>query len=222
MDVILGCEESQVICKAFRARGHNAFSCDLKECSGGHPEWHLKMDIFEAIASRNWDMMIAHPPCTYLTVTANKWLKDQPARKSGALVGEERRRAREKAIQFFKDLFNCRIPRVCLENPVGVMSNWMQPSQIIQPMYFGHNEPKKTCLWLKRLPRLHPTFDLQIDPVTHKLIVPEGEYHLTKSGKRLPLWYAYADKSKGQEARATIRSRTFQGIADAMADQWNF
>lgn len=212
MRVLLGCEESQEVCKAFRARGHEAFSCDLKPCSGGHPEWHLQMDVFEAIESRYWDMAIFFPDCTYLTVTANKWLKDQPERKSGALVGAKRREARNKAILFFKNLATRQdIERIAVENPIGCMSTEFQkPSQIIQPYQFGHREQKKTCLWLKGLPLLVPT----------NIVEPEP-YHITASGKTMPRWYAYADKSKGQAKRAEIRSRTFPGIALAMAEQWS-
>jgi hypothetical protein len=209
MIVLIGCEESQEICLAFRAAGHEAYSNDLKSCSGTHPEWHIQGDVFEAIKLLKPDLAIFHPPCTYLTVTANKWLKDQPARKSGALIGEARREARREAIAFFMKLANAPINKIAIENPVGCMSTvWRKPDQIIQPFQFGHKEPKKTCLWLKGLP-----------PLKHTEIV-EPEYHTTKSGKRLPKWYAYADKSQGQAARATIRSKTFPGIAKAMAEQW--
>lgn len=210
MVVLIGCEESQAICIEFRKLGHEAYSCDLKPCSGGHPEWHIQGDLFEAIDSSKWDLGIFHPTCTFLTVTANKWLKDQPKRKSGALVGAERREARAEAIKFFIRIANADIERICIENPVGCMSSeWRKPDQIIQPFQFGHKEPKKTCLWLKNLPLLVPT----------KIVEPE--YHLTQSGKRLPKWYAYADKSKGQAHRAEIRSKTFEGIAKAMAAQWS-
>jgi hypothetical protein len=210
MKVLIGCEESQTVCKAFRDKGHEAYSCDLKPCSGGHPEWHLQMDIFEAINLKKWDMLICFPDCTYLTVTANKWLKDQPERKSGALVGDARRQARKQAIDFFIALSNVEIPKIAIENPVGCMSTeYRRPDQIIQPFQFGHPEQKKTCLWLKWLPNLVPT----------NIVEPEP-YHVTKSGKTMPRWYAYADKSKGQKHRAEIRSKTFSGIANAMAEQW--
>lgn len=222
--VIVGCEESQRVTMALRAKGIEAYSCDILPCSGGHPEYHLQMDVFEAIKAGElqmqsgkiifipkWDAGIFFPDCTYLTVTANKWLKDQPERPSGALVGAARREARENAIQFFKDLYNSNIPLIGMENPVGVMSSvFKKPSQIVTPMQFGHPEPKKTCIWLRgRLPKLQ---------ATHEGVEPE--YHTTKTGKRIPKWYAYADKSKGQKERAKIRSKTFQGIADAMANQW--
>jgi len=232
MRILVGCEESQAVTIAFRELGHEAYSCDLLPCSGGHPEWHIQMDILRVINGPGhksgyvgnlltqartgvfidkWDMGIFFPDCTYLTVTANKWLKDQPERKSGALVGQKRRDAREKAIKFFIDLYECDIPKIAMENPVGCISSvYRKPDQIITPMEFGHPEPKKTCLWLKGLPLLRPT---------HFGIEPE--YHITESGKRLPKWYAYADKSKGQRERAKIRSKTFNGIAKAMADQWS-
>lgn len=224
MKILLGCEESQTVCIAFRILGIEAYSCDILPCSGGHPEWHLQMDVFQAINAGElktqdgntvfidkWTMGIFFPDCTYLTVTANKWYKDQPPRKSGALVGSERRKAREEAIEFFKKLYNSNIDLVAMENPIGIISTvFRKPDQIITPNQFGHKEPKKTCIWLKGgLPLLKPT------------CIVEPEYHTTESGKRMPKWYAYADKSKGQKERAKIRSKTFQGIADAMADQWS-
>jgi hypothetical protein len=211
MKILIGCEESQTICKAFREKGYEAYSCDLKPCSGGHPEWHLQMDVFKAIAMRGWGMAIFNPDCTYITVTANKWLKDQPARESGALVGAERREARDQAIRFVEALWLCDIPVKVIENPVGCLSTRSilgKPTQIVQPYEYGHPEPKKTCLWISGLPNLVPTQ------------IVEPEYHTTESGKRLPRWYAYADKSKGQAHRAEIRSKTFPGIAKAMAEQW--
>jgi len=230
--ILIGCEKSQAVCLEFRKRGFEAYSCDIQPCSGGHPEWHLQMDIFKAInggsstilpgnvlkaqdgsevyIGNGWDAAIFFPDCTYLTVTGNKWLKDQPERKSGALVGQARRQARADAYEFFMALWNCGIPKIAMENPIGVMSTlWRKPDQIITPMMFGHVEPKKTCLWLKGFPKLKHT---------HTGIEPE--YHTTQSGKRMPKWYAYADKSKGQKERANIRSKTFSGIAEAMGDQW--
>lgn len=222
MNVLIGCEESQAICKAFRERGHEAYSCDLKPCSGGEPDWHIQADIFtvingghfvtqsgKSIYIEKWHLAVFNPDCTYLTVTANKWLKDQPERASGALVGQARRDARRHAIDFFVKLATCKIDMIAVENPVGcISSEWRKPNQIIQPFEFGHPEPKKTCLWLKNLPLLRGT----------ELVEPD--YHTTASGKRMPRWYAYADKSKGQAHRAELRSKTFPGIAKAMADQW--
>lgn len=224
INILVGCEESQAVTIELRKLGFNAYSCDIQECSGGHPEWHLRMDVFEAIKGgtfgglghnnvvhiNKWHAAIFFPDCTYLTVTGNKWMKDQPPRKSGALVGAARRQAREQAVQFFLNLYNSDIDYVALENPVGVMSTYFRPpDQIINPYQFGHPEPKKTCLWVKGLPLLKPTN-----------IVEQEAYHVTKSGKNLPKWYAYADKSKGQKERAKIRSKTFPGIAQAMAEQY--
>lgn len=229
MKIIVGCEESQAVTIEFRKLGLEAYSCDLQECSGGHPEWHIKGDLLRYLPEPGkmlnkqvwfqngdrkfidkWDAGIFFPDCTFLTVTANKWYKDQPPRKSGALVGQARRDAREKAIEFFIKLYESGIEHIAMENPIGVISSvYRKPDQVVTPMEFGHPEPKKTCLWLKNLPLLKPThFDI------------EPEYHTTASGKRMPKWYAYADKSQGQKERAKIRSKTFSGIAEAMASQW--
>lgn len=195
MRILVGCEESQEVTKALRELGHEAFSCDLQECSGGHPEWHYQCDVFEAITF-GWDMAIFFPTCTYLTISANKWYKDQPPRKSGTLVGQERRDARVEAIEFFMKLYNCAIPKIAIENPIGVMSSeFRKPDQVLQPWMFGHGETKATCLWLKGLPKLMPTN------------IVEGREQILH---RLP-------KTKD---RAKLRSKTYPGIAKAMADQW--
>ncbi len=205
MRVLVGCEQSGIVRDAFIKLGHDAMSCDLKPANGNH----FQGSIFEIPDIESFDLAIIHPPCTYLCVTANKWLKDQPPRKSGALVGEERRQAVRAAHDFFISCWHLPIKRMCIENPIGVMSSlWMKPDQIIQPYQFGHPEPKKTCLWLRNLPLLKPTN------------IIEPEYHITKSGLKVPKWFFYADKSKGQAHRAEIRSRTFTGIADAMANQF--
>lgn len=204
MLVLVGCEKSQAVTKALRKLGVEAYSCDIQPTDGGHPEWHLQMDVFEAIASREWSMGIFFPTCTYLTVSANKWYKDQPARKSGALVGAERRAAREEAVDFFMRLYNCGIPKVAIENPIGVMSSrFRKPSQVLQPWMFGHPERKATCLWLRGLPKLVETENVREE----MLKLPKKEQH------RLHYLPKTAD-------RWQTRSRTFQGIADAMATQW--
>lgn len=155
------------------------------------------MSIFEALKLKKWDLMIAHPPCTYLTISANKWYKDQPPRLSGALVGAERRQAREEAIEFFMSLAHADVPRIALENPVCIMSSrWRKPDQVLQPWMFGHGETKATCLWLKNLPTLRPT-----------CIVEGREQRL----HNLP----------PSPDRAKLRSKTFEGIASAMAEQWS-
>ena len=194
--ILIGCEESQEVTKAFRALGHNAFSCDLQRCSGGHPEWHLQIDVFDAIKLRKWDMGIFFPTCTFLCISANKWYKDQPKRKSGTLVGVERRAARVEAIRFFMDLYDCEIPLIAIENPIGVISSeFRKPDQVLQPWMFGHGETKATCLWLRELPKLIPT-----DVVDGR----EQRLHLLSK----------------TDDRAKIRSKTYPGIAKAMAEQW--
>lgn len=209
MRILLGCEESQAVCIELRKLGHEAYSCDLLPCSGGHPEWHLQMDVFEAIKLYQWDIGIFFPPCTYLTISANKWYKDQPPRKSGTLVGKERRLARIEAIEFFMKLYNCGIPKIAIENPVGIMSSgWRKPDQIINPYEFGDPYEKKTCLWLKGLPKLKPT----------NIVEPPKRTEF-KSGKTMPSWYADTWKLPKEE-RAKLRSKTFEGIAKAMAMQW--
>ena len=198
MIILVGCEESQEVTKALRELGHEAYSCDLQECSGNKPEWHLQMDVFEAIKLKKWDMAIFFPTCIYLTISANKWYKDQPPRKSGTLVGEERRNARIEAIKFFMDLYNCGIPKIAIENPIGVMSSeFRKPDQIIQPWQFGHCETKATCLWLKNLPKLEPTNIVE--------------------GREQKIWRLPPSKD-----RAKLRSKTYPGIAKAMAEQWGF
>jgi len=194
--ILVCCEESQAVTKAFREQGHEAYSNDIQECSGGHPEWHLQMDALKALKLKKWDLVIAHPPCTYLTISANKWYKDQPARKSGALVGAKRRQAREEAIEFFMEFVNADVPRMVIENPICVMSTrYAKPNQIIQPWMFGHGETKATCLWIKRLPNLEPTDVVE--------------------GRKQAIWEMppSADRTK-------LRSKTYEGVAKAMVEQW--
>lgn len=204
--VLLGCEESQEGCKAFRKRKHIAYSCDLKPCSGGHPEWHLQMDVFDAVKylikkHGRIDIAIFFPDCTFLTVSANKWLKDQAPLKSGKLVGKERRAAQRSGLQFVIDLSNLKISRIAIENPIGTLSTaWRKPDQVIQPTQFGHNETKATCLWLKNLPLLKPTN-----------IIPLEEKRRQKSR---------IHKMPPSDKRSEERSKSYLGIMDAMADQW--
>ena len=217
MKILVGCEESQTICKAFRALGHEAFSCDLLPESGGHPEWHLQMDIFEAIKLKDWDLLVAHPPCTFLAGSAVQWLS-HPEDKE--LPFEDRRphpkyptRRQDMldSVEFVKALYNCSIPRVAIENPVGLLSSkFRKPDQIIQPYMFGDEATKTTCLWLRNVPNLKPTH-----------IVGKGDRVTFKSGKSHPKWYADAlANAKTKQERQTLRSKTFQGIANAIADQW--
>lgn len=207
IDIIVGCEESQVVAMALRARGFNASSCDLKPCSGGNPQYHFQEDIFKLLARKKFHAGIFHPDCTYLSNTGNKWLKDQPPRPSGALVGAERREARAKAIQFVKDLYAFDMD-LAIENPIGCLSTeWMKPTQIVSPHYFGDPHSKGTCLWLKGFPKLVPTN------------IVEPEMYVYANGKKDPMWHFISMKMKEPE-RSRFRSQTFPGIAAAWANQW--
>lgn len=233
MNILVACEESQEVCKELRKRGHRAFSCDIQDCSGGHPEWHIKDDVTKLVNGNcefrlqdgssdrqegRWDMLICFPPCTHLAV-------------SGAPHFEKKRadgRQRE-GIEFFCLFLNADCDKVAIENPIGIISGdyvkqWFpdlsekyglprKPSQIIQPWFWGDNEPKSTCLWLKGLPCLVPD-------VTEE---PEMEYiewidKKTGKKKRQAKWFFDALKSGAD--RAKIRSKTFHGVAVAMATQW--
>ena len=146
MKVLVACEESQAVTIELRKLGHEAYSCDIQEQSGGHPEWHLQCDVL-SILNNKWDMVIAFPPCTHLCVSGARWFKEKQA--------DGRQQA---AIDFFMEFVNCNANKVAIENPVGIMSNiYRKPDQIIQPWMFGHGETKATCLWLKNLPPLYPT-----------------------------------------------------------------
>lgn len=203
MRVFVGCEESQAVTKELRELGHEAYSCDLLPCSGGHPEWHLQQDIFEVI-DKGWDALICFPPCTDLAVSGARHFERKIADGS-----------QQKSIEFFMALVNCNIPKIAIENPIGIMSKvWRKPDQIIQPWQFGDKAQKSTCLWLKGLPKLVPTN-----------IVEKGEFFefTSKKGlkKRMPMWYYKAlQEAKTPEQRRTLRSKTFPGIAKAMAEQW--
>lgn len=214
MRIALLCECSGRLRDLFIKEGHEAISCDLKESETPGP--HHQGDMFDFILSKPdgyFDLGIAHPPCTYLTVTANKWLKDQPERKSGALVGEARRVAQKDGIDLFMRVVGLHKKfkkGFAIENPVGIMSTvYRKPDQIITPLQFGSNEPKKTCLWLYGLPLLEST---------HKR--RKGEYYNFKSGKRMARWYVMARRTDDNDLSSTTRSRTFEGIAAAMVDQW--
>jgi len=216
MKILVACEESQTITKEFRALGHEAYSCDILPCSGGHPEWHLQGDVFNFI-NNEWDLMVAHPPCTYLTVTGNKWFfhpddKDLPINKRRPHPRFPNRiTQREEALDFFIKLMNAPIEKIAIENPIGIVSSrYRKPNQIIQPYQFGDEATKTTCLWLKNLPNL-----------VHTNVVGKGERTIYASGKSHPKWYAdAATKSKTQQERMTLRSKTFKGIAQAIAYQW--
>ena len=201
--VLLACEESQTVMKAFRNLGHDAYSCDIIPCSGGFPQYHLQQDVIPLL-NENWDLVIAFPPCTYLTISANKWYKDQPKRKSGTLVGAERRKARKDASRFFMEFTKLKC-KWAIENPIGVMSSlYRKPDQVIQPWMFGHLEQKATCLWLNNLPKL-----IETNNVKNQMIG-------FSDGERQKLHYLSPSKD-----RAMLRSKTFEGVASAMANQWS-
>lgn len=204
MKVLVACEESQAVCNEFRKLGHEAYSCDIVPCSGGHPEWHLQQDVLPLLKEK-WDMIIAFPPCTYLTVTGNRWFNiDRYGEKA-----IQRHKDRKEAIDFFMAFANADCERIAIENPVGIMSSeWRKPNQIINPWQFGDAFEKKTCLWLKGLPELTPTNIVEIPPRKK-----------FDSGKSMPSWYAEAWHLPKEE-RAKLRSKTFPGIARAMAEQW--
>lgn len=203
MRVLVACEFSQIVTRAFRERGHEAFSCDILPTEG-NPEWHIQDDIANHLKRKPhnwWDMMIAFPPCTHLCVSGARWFKDK--------INEQ-----DKALEFVYMLMEADIDRICIENPVGVISTRIRrPDQIIQPYHFGDPFQKTTCIWLKNLPRLIPThydaplFDKKVD---------KGEFMVTRSGKRFAAWYNIGPGPNRQK----IRSKTFPGIAAAMADQW--
>lgn len=184
MRILVACEESQAVTKELRRLGHEAFSCDIQECSGGHPEWHLQQDVIPLL-SEKWDMIIAFPPCTDLAVSGARYFAKKRA------DGRQQR-----SIEFFMQFVNADCPKVAIENPIGIMSShYRKPDQIVQPWQFGHGETKATCLWLKGLPKLMPTNIV--------------------GGREQRVWRM----APGPE-RAKMRSKTFPGIARAMAEQW--
>lgn len=220
MKVLVACEESQRVTIELRKLGNEAYSCDLLDCSGNHPEWHIKKDvtlllngncIFSTVdgveheIAGKWDMIIAFPPCTYLTVTGNRWFNYEKYGDKAI----QRMLDRNDAIKFFMTIANADCDKIAIENPVGVMSTkWRKPDQIIEPFEYGDAYEKRTCLWLKGLPNLVPTKIVEI-PDRIKF----------KSGKTMAKWYVEAGNLT-KEQRALVRSKTFPGIAKAMADQW--
>jgi hypothetical protein len=211
MRILVGCEESQAVTIELRKLGHEAYSCDLLPCSGGHPEWHLQMDVMKAIGMGPWDMGIFFPDCTYLTCSAEWAYKDGPYHqkvKPGTLVGKDRVQARINAASFFMDLYLCEIPKVAIENPIGIMSTaFRKPDQIIQPYMFGDDASKSTCLWLKGLPKIEL-----------------GEYVQPRMVNGKKKWSNQTDSGQNKLPpsldRAMLRSKTFPGIAKSMANQW--
>ena len=210
-EILIACEESQAITKAFRKLGYNAYSCDLLPSSGGHPEWHIQGDAIAEAYSGKYDMMIAHPPCTYLAVSGARWLYNKDGSRN-----EERYENQAEALDFVQQLMNAPIEHIAIENPISVISSHIRkPDQIVHPYMFGDKASKSTCLWLKNIPKLIPTD-----------IVEKGEFveWIGKNGKkkRQPKWYYDAlAKAKNPEERRTLRSKTFQGMADAIASQWS-
>lgn len=208
MKVLIACEESQTVCKAFRELGHEAYSNDIIECSGGHPEWHLQMDCFEAIKLMDWDLMIAHPPCTHLAVSGAKHFKIK--REDGR---------QNDAINFFLKLYRSDVDRIAIENPVGIMSSHLRkPDQIIQPYYFGDAERKTTCLWLKRLPKL--VYNKEITLFEDQITCVDIKYHETKTGNKYTNIHNGMGFGWNTPECKKARSVTFPGIARAMAEQW--
>lgn len=197
MRVLVACEESQAVCKAFRERGHEAYSCDLQECSGGHPEWHIQGDALAEIAKEGWDLIIAHPPCTHLAVSGARWFPEK-----------QRDFRQQKAVVFFMQMIYANAEKVAVENPIGIMSKcYRKPDQIIQPYEYGHPFRKSTCLWLKNLKKLEPT----------NIVEPELVSYICKDGKKVTF---SADYGGGDKTASTRRSKTYEGIAKAMAEQW--
>lgn len=241
LNILIACEESQACCRAFRALGHNAYSCDLYDCSGTifgtdkadpHPEWHFNHDVTtvldksnltlqdgsQAIIEGDWDIMIGHPPCTYLAVSGAQWYyhpddKDKPFNERRPHPRYPNRvKDRENGANFFLFLASAAVKRIAIENPVGIMSTrWRKPDQAVQPYMFGDPYSKNTCLWIKNLRPLHPS----------KPTDDQGERIYFGSGKSQPKWYSDGfTKTKTPEERQKWRSKTFPGIARAIAEQW--
>lgn len=229
LNVLIACEESQAICIEMRKLGHNAFSCDIQDCSGGHPEWHIMQDVLpllngnckfvtrggqEHVIEGKWDMIIAHPPCTFLTVTGNRWFNVER-------YGEQavhRLKQREKAIEFFMAFANADCPRIIIENPIGIMSTvWRKPNQIVHPWEYALTEEEKTekntCLWTKGVSNLVPLHKEKPELAYHEWVTPDGKK------KRQTLWY-YNTRCLPHAQRALAASKTFPGIAKAIAEQW--
>lgn len=210
MKVLVACEESQEVCKAFRARGHEAYSCDIQPCSGGHPEWHIQDNVLKHL--EGWDLIIAHPPCTYLTVAGNRYFSIERY----GIKAIKRMEQRREAVEFFMEIAGAACDHIAIENPVGYMNTYYRkPDQIIQPWQFGHPVSKKTCLWLKNLPMLVPT----------NIVEPEIIHSKGKSGGYSgPSWIVRDENGKilpyGDPRVAKARSKTYSGIAAAMAEQW--
>lgn len=191
MKILIACEESGIVTKEFRLLGHEAYSCDILATSGKHPEWHIQCDV-TPLLKEQWDMIIAFPLCTHLAVSGARHFKQK--REDGR---------QQQGIDFFMQFTQLSCPKIAIENPVGIMSTiWRKPDQIINPWQFGDAFSKKTCLWLKGLPKLTPT-----------QIVDKGDLADYKNGYRMQQWITKPDSK--------ARSKTFKGIAKAMAGQWS-
>ncbi len=199
MKVLIACEESQAVCIEFRKLGHEAYSCDIEPCSGGHPEWHLQQDVREVL-KQDWDMIIAHPPCTYFANCGLHYLKTKP----------ERQAQLDNAFELLLSIWNSECKKIAIENPNGWLNtNWMKPTQTIQPHMFGHKELKTTSLWLKGLDKLIDTNNVgKPDPIG---------FVIRKSGPKKGQKYNYYWR---QGKNAKERSKTFTGVAKAMSEQW--
>lgn len=202
MKILVACEESQRVTIAFRAKGHEAYSCDIQECSGGHPEWHIRANALELLKIK-WDMIIAFPPCTYLTNASSVRL-----RVNGEIIQERMEKAIE-AKKFFLEFYNADCPKIAIENPTPGKIHELPPyNQAIQPWMFGHAYTKRTCLWLKGLPKLEPT------KIITKGITPWVNGGCKDANGN------YRKFQDRKERDPKTRSKTFPGIAAAMADQW--
>lgn len=201
MRVLVACEESQEVCKAFRAKGHEAYSCDIQECSGGHPEWHIQGDVLPLLKEK-WDLIIAHPPCTYMSKAGARFMY-----LTAGNVNQERLEKALQAKEFFMQFMNADCDKICIENPTPLkIVGLPKESQVIQPYQFGHPYSKRTLLWLKGLPELKPTNILT--EYTPYLPSNTGGFARGKGG------------SRGVAHNAKDASKTFGGIARAMAEQW--
>ena len=201
MKILVACEESQAVTKRLRKRGHEAYSCDIIPCSGGHPEWHLQQDVLPLLDD-GWDMIIAFPPCTDLAVSGARWFPGKIADGS-----------QQRSIDFFMAIANADCPKIVIENPVGIMSTkWRKPDQIVQPWMWGDMATKTTCLWLKGVDKLVPK-------ITEE---PDLEYvNIGTKGKRMQKWmYDIRCTTIKDGKRAKLASKTFKGIAKAMVKQW--
>jgi len=204
MRVLVGCEESQTVCKAFRAKGHEAFSCDIEPCSGGHPEWHIQKNVLDILEWKKWDLMISHPPCTFLTNAGVRWLYQGGTKKNP--IDEVRWQNMVEGCEFFNELWKCNIPKICVENPIPhifARERIGYYEQVIQPWQHGHPERKATCLWLKGLPRLKETNNVK----SHMLTLSKKDQNKIHN------------MSPGPE-RSKLRSKTYEGIAKAFAEAW--